>query len=925
MDSDERKPGGAGLPGGADRLRGGSPEESSQECGLKLRIAELERALERARGAHARLAAQIETEGVGRWNLDLASDRLEVSNTAARLAGIPEGDGTLAAGSLLECLPATARMDWAAWIEGEAGDAWQVDFPRRSSGGLWLRMRATLLLDAAGRPCRCEGILLQVPSPEQADAALADAAELLRSVCQASPDFIINVGREGRINFLNRVQPGLEPDRVIGTPMWGFVREDDHAPLRQALEEVFETGETRELETHGDGPWQSPAAYNSRLGPVFKDGRVVSVTLVATDITRLQRTERVLAASTTFLHKVLDATPDLLCILNVADFSLDYANPGVAHVLDYTPEALRAMQGTLLQRLVHPDDLPRTRQIRSVLPAMDRNTVREIDLRLRDRAGAWHWLHARYVVFSDDEAGVPNQVLVAAIDITDRKTALAALGKSQERLKLATESVGIGVFDYHVASDTLIFDARNCELFDLDLPPGKVPNSCWTHNVLEEDLVHVSREVARARAQRTLLDTEFRLQLPTGLRYLKVYGRFLYGPGGEPYRMVGVNFDLTEQRLLEQQLLQAQKLESVGRLAGGVAHDFNNLLTVVLGYSDLVLRKLPEGSIVRPHVKKVCAAAERGAALTQQLLAFARKQIIQPQSVDLNELMHSSEGMLRRLIGEDVELVTRPEPTLGRVRVDPGHMMQCLINLVINARDAMPHGGQVVVETGNLELNHEVAAGYGLEPGSFAQVSICDTGTGIDPQTLPHIFEPFFTTKEQGKGTGLGLATCFGIVKQSGGHLWVDTTPGEGSCFRMLLPHEQGTLESPPSVDLGDLPRGTEAVLLVEDDILVRTIAKMQLQRLGYRVLEAANGVDAELLLEEYDGELQLLITDVVMPRMGGNELARRLRARFPDMRVLFISGYPVEAHEAELHSSLQKPFRGEELALKLREVLDRA
>jgi PAS domain S-box-containing protein len=402
--------------------------------------------------------------------------------------------------------------------------------------------------------------------------------------------------------------------------------------------------------------------------------------------------------------------------------------------------------------------------------------------------------------------------------------------------------------------------------------------------------------------------------------------------GGEVINYIAVKQDLTQQKRLEEQLLQSQKMEAVGQLAGGVAHDFNNLLTAINGYSDLTLRRLSAGDPLRRNVEEVRKAGERAASLTRQLLAFSRKQVLQPVALGLNALVSDMEKMLRRLIGEDVELRTALAPDLGRVKADPGQVEQVVMNLCVNARDAMPRGGKLTVETENVALDEEYASRHvGVTPGPYVMLSVSDTGTGMDEETRERIFEPFFTTKEQGKGTGLGLSTVYGIVKQSGGYIEVSSEVGRGTTFRVYFPRAgEGAQEYRRGAEPEEVLRGAETILLTEDEEMVRRLAREVLEIYGYRVLEAANGGAAFLICERHEGPIHLLVTDVVMPEMSGPELAERLARLRPDMRVLYMSGYTdtailTQGVLEEGADFIHKPFTPGDLARKVREVLDRS
>jgi PAS domain S-box-containing protein len=388
--------------------------------------------------------------------------------------------------------------------------------------------------------------------------------------------------------------------------------------------------------------------------------------------------------------------------------------------------------------------------------------------------------------------------------------------------------------------------------------------------------------------------------------------------------------DITERRKLEEQLRQSQKMESVGRLAGGIAHDFNNLLTVITGYSELLLGQLGEKLSLRKEVEEIKRAGERAAALTHQLLAFSRQQVLQPKVLDLNEVVSQIEKMLRRLIDESVELRTVLGPGLWKVNADPGQIEQVLVNLVVNARDAMPGGGKITIETANVFLDEEYSRGHlPAQPGSYVMLAISDTGMGMDEETMSQVFEPFFTTKGLGKGTGLGLSTVYGIVKQSMGYIWAYSEPGKGSTFKVYFPRTEDREEAPykggsPVEEL----RGENTILVVEDEESIRNLACAVLRRYGYTVLPAGNGEEALRVAGEHEGEISLLLTDVVMPRMGGRELYERIRQQLPGIKVLYMSGYTDDAivHHGVLEEGtafLQKPYSPISLVRKVKEVLE--
>jgi two-component system cell cycle sensor histidine kinase/response regulator CckA len=461
-----------------------------------------------------------------------------------------------------------------------------------------------------------------------------------------------------------------------------------------------------------------------------------------------------------------------------------------------------------------------------------------------------------------------------------------------------------------------------------ELQAGKL---VWSDLIPPEHAATTARMAERLTLTGTAPAVEFEVFGPGGRRVPVLAGAAML----DPPHVIAFTVDRSAQQRVEaalrdaeSQLRHAQKMEAVGRLAGGIAHDFNNLLSVVLTYSEMLEADLEPGQM-RDDIGEIRKAGERAAALTRQLLLFSRQQVLQPVPLDLGATTRGMEKLLQRLLGEDVELVIRTAPSLGTVRADPSSIEQVLMNLAVNSRDAMPQGGTLTIEAENVELDPAFAALHvGAEPGSYVMVAVTDTGVGMDPQTKSRIFEPFFTTKDAGRGTGLGLSTVFGIAQQSDGHIWVYSEPGHGTTFKLYLPRIDAVPVAVGEHAASTEPTGTETILLVEDEDPVRAAAREILQRHGYTVLVARDGIEALAVAEAHPQPIQLLLTDVVMPRLGGPELATRLLPRRPGLRLLCMSGYTddtVVRHgvlAAEI-PYLQKPFTPAGLARRVREVLD--
>ncbi|MDQ3997137.1 MAG: PAS domain S-box protein [Gemmatimonadota bacterium] len=529
--------------------------------------------------------------------------------------------------------------------------------------------------------------------------------------------------------------------------------------------------------------------------------------------------------------------------------------------------------------------------------------------------------------------GRPARLLFAA-DATERVRAEAALRESEARMRLVMRASNDAVYDWDVSSGRVHWSGGGTFGYgdgeqDFDI-------SWWAERVHPDDRARVEATLEAAVAGTAESWTEeYQFLRGDGL-YAAVLDRGLIvrGLGGQPVRMIGCMADLTERRRLEDQLRQSQKMEAVGRLAGGVAHDFNNVLTVVKSFSDFLLEDLDKLDPRRSDVEEIAKAADRAAALTRKLLAFSRKQVMRPEPLDLNAVVAGMEKMLERLIGEDVRVVTSLEPGLFPVEADPSSIEQAILNLAVNARDAMPDGGILTIRTKN-EMLDKADAAWAIRPGRYAMLSVSDTGHGMDVTTQARVFEPFFTTKPQGQGTGLGLAMVYGIVKQSGGHVWVESKPDEGTTFTVYLPQpsdiDAGAFRAGPRSAGEPHPahaRGGETILLVDDEEAVRSSARRALERAGYDVIAATDGSDALRLFTEHDGGIHMVVTDVVMPGLSGRELVGRLRIMRPKLRVLFVSGYTEEGvrRQGVLEPGaayLEKPFTPERLLRKVREVLD--
>ena len=634
-----------------------------------------------------------------------------------------------------------------------------------------------------------------------------------------------------------------------------------------------------------------------------------------------KRGEEALQKREEHYRSLIENALDIISILN-EDGGIRYASPSVQRVLGYDPVELI---GRSIFSYAHPDDVAAVQDLLSGKHDGAAESVSR-EFRFRHKQGNWYTLEAAGKHFID-EAGQPGTIFNAR-DVTERR-------KSEEELRLVNETLRAVIDTSPLAIYTLDRDRRL-----RSWNPAAERMFGWnTTEVMGQPLPTILPEQQHdslAQFERILSGEEtlrgveaHRLRKDGSTLDVSIWTSPLRSATGETIGIMAVVVDNTERKRLEEQLRLAQRMEAVGRLAGGVAHDFNNLLTIITGYTDLLLDRMHSGEPLRRQAEEIRKAASRAAALTNQLLAFSRKHVLQPKVVDLNEEVAEMDRMLRRLIGEDVNLVTCLDSKGGRVKADPTQIEQVIVNLVVNAREAMPSGGRLTIETKNVYLDEDYARTHvGVKAGAYVMLAVTDTGHGIDAVTLQHIFEPFFTTKKQ-KGTGLGLATVYGIVKQSGGHVWVYSEVGKGSSFKIYLPRvEEPASEREAALLPAGLARSEETILVAEDEDTVRALVREILQNKGYRVLEARQGTEALELSQRHKGRIHLLVTDVVMPQMSGRELSERIRLAHPDTKVLYISGYTdnvVVPHGMldEGAQFLQKPFAPEALARKVREMLD--
>jgi PAS domain S-box-containing protein len=666
---------------------------------------------------------------------------------------------------------------------------------------------------------------------------------------------------------------------------------------------------------------------------------------VLTDVTDRKHAQEELEKERTLLRTLLDTLPDIIFTKDTAG-RLVMGNKAHLALFGVTNEADVAGKNVFD---LHPRHLAEGYHADDMLVLQQGQAVVNREELIRGADGREEWYLVIKVPLRDREGKITGLVGLCR-NIQDRKAAVESLRASNELFHYVSLATHDAIYDWQIEAGIIWRNETYQKLYSPDQPLGQ-DDQWWIDRVHPEDRQGVLDSIDLGLHNRSAYwSGEYRFQRSDGT-YANVMDRgyILYSPEGKPARMIGAMSDISEFKQLEEQLLQAQKMEAVGQLAGGVAHDFNNLLTTVLGYSELLLADLPPDDLRRSAIEEIKKSGTRAAALTQQLLAFSRKQMLQPQILDLNGVVGDITTMLRRLIGENIRLQLRCQEDLWSVKADPHQLQQVIVNLVVNARDAMPAGGEIIIGTQNVEIDDDyVRTHVGAAIGSHVRLTVTDTGKGMTEEVKKRIFEPFFTTKGLGKGTGLGLATVYGIIKQSGGYIWVDSSPETGTTFTILLPRapvsqaasrsgscltssegRQGSaILTDRSGDGSPVPTGSETILLVEDEDGVRDLAQLSLASCGYQVLSADNGEAALALAARYPGKIHLLFTDLLMPGMSGTELAAKLLAAQPNIKILYMSGYTedvVSRHPIGLAgpSLLQKPFSHRVLADKVREVLD--
>ncbi|HMK76072.1 MAG TPA: PAS domain S-box protein [Thermodesulfobacteriota bacterium] len=783
----------------------------------------------------------------------------------------------------------------------------------------------------------------EITEHKQAEETLRKSEERYRTILEIIEEGYFEVDIAGNFTFVNDREAsflGYPKEELIGMNNRQYTDQETSKKLFQVFSKVYITGEpAKELDIEvikKDGT----KGFIEIWVYLKKDsaGQPTGFRGIARDITERKRAEKALEDSAKRYREVVESATEIIYTVDVKG-NFTYANPAGLKVTGYSQAELQKLNYV---DLVLPEHRERAMEI-YVKQFREKLSMTYVEFPFFSKRGEiiWFGQNSTLVVESDRIIGFH----IIARDITQRKKAEEALQKSENGYRILAENVTDMIwtadmnlrFTYISPSVTRMLGYSVTEAMSQTVEETLTPSS------FEVAMEVFAEELAKEQSDGKDLFRSRTLELEENCKdgstvWTESTMTFLRELDGRPVGILGITRDITERKKheqektnLEEQLRQSQKMEAIGQLAGGVAHDFNNLLTVIKGYSQLSLNEMKENDPLRESIEEVRNAADRAADLTRKLLAFSCRQVLEMKVLDLNTVLRDLERMLRRLIGEDIELVTILTDGLGRVKTDPGWVEQIIMNLAVNARDAMPNGGKLTIETANVELDGAYAHKHiDVTPGRYVMLSMSDTGMGMTPEVRKQVFEPFFTTKEKGKGTGLGLSTVYGIVKQSGGNIWVYSEPGLGTTFKIYLPRADESIEEVREKVTGEeVSRGCETILLVEDEESVRRLTVEILKRQGYEVLEASCGDDALVLSKGHKEPIHIMLTDVVMPGMSGRELANQLKPFHPKMKVLYMSGYTDNTiiNHGILNEGInyiQKPFTVDGLTKRVREVLDK-
>ena len=838
------------------------------------------------------------------------------------------------------------------FLTGETVKSFDWEILKKNKEKLDAEASVALLHDANGKPIGFQGVVRDISQRTQVKKDLIKSEAKYRNILENMEEYYLETDLQGNFIFFNDSlcrMLGYAREELQNINYRKIIPPEQHQYIFELSNEVYRTGETKKIIHHTVLTKDGSIRHIERSIVLMRSatGGPIGFSGIGRDVTQRLEAEWIIQKNERHLRLITDNIRDIIWTMDF-DLQFTYLSPSVLHITGFTPE--QVMKVSLKSLLPPEPDMMLEQMLAKELnqelareasgEPIDKNKTVSFELQILRKTGEYFWAENR-ISFNRDENGKPFEIVGVTRDISERKKAEEALRESEKRYRMIVENMSDAIatldlnlqYTYQSPSIERITGYSLEELKNLSAKERLTPESAAiAEKMLLEALNHESQKRSRRFRTQTLEVEAYHKN--GGTVWLEITANFTRNENGEVTGILITSKDISERRKtaqekekLEKRLLQAQKMETIGRLAGGIAHDFNNMLSVILGYADLAKLHLPGNHPVLDDIAEIKKAAIRSRDITTQLLAFSRKQIISPKVIDLNEMITHTNKALVSLIGEDIHLTCHLEDHLQLVRIDPTQIEQILMNLAVNARDAMPGGGMLTVATKNILADDYYCERYeGLTPGHYACLSVSDNGIGMDQEILQNIFEPFFTNKETGKGTGLGLATVYGIVKQNNGVINVYSEPGYGTTFNIYLPATtmEKNVQEAPEKELALTGKGN--ILLVEDDPMVLKITEGMLECLGYDVIVAENPMDSIAICENPGINIDLVITDVVMPVMSGKELRNRLVEIRPDIKVLFMSGYPANiiAHHGVLEDGVQfieKPFTLELLAAKVSEV----
>jgi PAS domain S-box-containing protein len=773
---------------------------------------------------------------------------------------------------------------------------------------------------------------------------LSEREELYRALVENLQQFVFMKDKESKFvsansSFCNLLEKPL--DEIVGKTDFDFFPEKLAKKYQNDDLYILKTGETiqqiEEHETKEGTQWvelvKTPVKDNQ--------GNITGILGIFWDITERIESEEEFAKLQALLTTAIQQSPAGIIIADAPDVNILIANEVAMNVRGKTNSDLTDITVDMHSenwQTYHPDGIPfQSKELPLSKAILQGESSKNIPVIIRRYDGEQRWLLANASPIRKTTGEIIAGIVVFS-DVTEIKRIEHELTKSKEQLEMAQSIAHIGSWNSNLITKDITWSNETHLIFGVKKSNFSGKLASFHSMIHPDDQEKVKKAVETAFLKLESYNIEHRIIRPDGEeRWVYEQAKIIQDSNNNPIQFVGTVQDITDAKkaekekvLLEEQLRQAQKMEAIGHLAGGIAHDFNNLIMAIQGYGRLVLNSLDPADSSKNDISEILKAADRAAALTRQLLAFSRKQVLQPKVLNINSLIDNIKKMLERLIGENVELATPANPAIGTIMADPGQIEQIIMNLVVNAKDAMPNGGRLTIETANIDLDNEYADMHiSVNPGPYVMIAISDNGSGMDKDIMKNIFDPFFTTKEMGKGTGLGLSTVYGIVKQSNGNIWVYSEPNEGTTFKIYFPRivdkETSHPETKPKIK--NQP-GTETILLVEDEEIVRKIVDRILSNNGYKTITAHNGPSAIQISKDYPDKIHLLLTDVIMPKMNGVELYENMKPIIPDIKILYMSGYTDNeiVHHGILDPGInfiQKPVSEEKLLQKVREVLD--